>query len=57
MSSSSRGAEYRGLVDDVIAGGLLDEEEIMELRDMLARVQRKMAADLSAQPISKEPAE
>lgn len=47
---SSKAAEYRQWVEDVIAGGLLEEDEIVELRDMLARVERKMAADLSSQP-------
>lgn len=41
---SNRAAEYRLLIEDVIAGGLLEEDEIVELRDMLARVQRKMEA-------------
>lgn len=52
MSSKTR--EYQQMVEDVIAGGLLDEDEVVELRDMLARVQRKMAADMPAQ--SKESA-
>lgn len=47
---SSRSEEYRGLIDDIIAGGLLDEDEIMEIRDLIARVERKMIADLSNQP-------
>jgi hypothetical protein len=47
-SSSSRAREYKSLIEDVIAGGLLEEDEIMELRDMIKRVERKMAADLSA---------
>lgn len=45
---SNRAAEYRQLIEDVIAGGLLEDDEITELRDMLARVQRKMLADLPA---------
>lgn len=47
--SNSRAAEYRSLIEDVIAGGLLEPEEIMELRDMIARVQRKMAANMPAE--------
>lgn len=45
---SNRANEYRQMIEDVIAGGLLEDEEIAELRDMLARVQRKMLADLPA---------
>jgi len=50
-SNSNRAAEYRQLIEDVIAGGLLDHEEIMELRDMLARVQRKMIAEMSSEMV------
>lgn len=42
--SSERGAVYRGMVEDVIAGGLLEDWERAELRDMLARVERQMRA-------------
>jgi hypothetical protein len=44
--NSERGAAYRGMVEDVIAGGLLEEDEIAELRDMLRRVERKMIGQL-----------
>lgn len=54
---SNRAAEYRGLIDDVIAGGLLEEDEIMELRDMLARVQRKVIAAMPVDQASSEAAE
>jgi hypothetical protein len=54
---SNRAAEYRGLIDDVIAGGLLEEDEILELRDMLARVQRKVAAAMPADQPTHEAAE
>jgi hypothetical protein len=45
---SNRAAEYRSLIEDVIAGGLLEEDEIEELRDMLARVERQMRAKMPA---------
>ena len=45
---SNRAAEYRSLIDDVVDGGLLDDEERAELRDMLARVERKILANMSA---------
>jgi hypothetical protein len=51
MPCSSRAAEYRKMVEEVIAGGLLDDDEIMELRDMIKRVERKMRADLSGKTI------
>ena len=47
---SNRAAEYRGLIDDVVAGGLLDEEEKIELRDLLARIQRRMLANMPDKP-------
>lgn len=53
---SSRGDEYRQMVEDVIAGGLLDEYEIAELRDLLARVERQMLANMPAAPPSDQPA-
>lgn len=43
---SNRAAEYRGLIEDVIAGGLLDDEEIAEIRDMLARAERRLLANM-----------
>lgn len=48
MSSNSRAAEYRLLVEDVIAGRLLEEDEIMELRDMIKRAERRMQAKMPA---------
>jgi len=53
---SNRAAEYRGLIDDVVDGGLLEDDERLELRDMLARVERKMLASMPAQPASEESA-
>lgn len=50
---SSRAAEYRMLIEDVVAGGLLDDEEIAEIRDLLARVERQMRANMP----DREPAE
>jgi hypothetical protein len=47
---SNRALEYRGLIEDVIAGGLLDDDERMELRDLLARVQRKILANMPSVP-------
>lgn len=57
MPCSSRAEQYRQMVEDVIAGGLLEDDEVMELRDMIKRVERKMQADLSGEPISAEAAE
>lgn len=51
MPCNSKAAEYRNMVEEVIAGGLLEDDEIMELRDMLKRVERKMQADLSGKTI------
>jgi len=48
MSSSPRAREYRQLVEDVVSSGLLSDEERAELRDMLKRIQRKMAAQMPA---------
>lgn len=45
---SSRGQVYREMVEDVIAGGLLEDEEIMELRDLIQRVERRMQAQMPA---------
>lgn len=47
---SNRAAEYRQMIEDVIASGLLEDDERMELRDMLARVERKMLANMPAAP-------
>lgn len=44
---SNRAAEYRTLVEDVTAvPWLLEDDERMEIRDMLARVERKILAGL-----------
>jgi len=43
---SSRANEYRELISDVVAGGLLEEDERVELRDLLARIQRRMLAHM-----------
>jgi hypothetical protein len=51
---SNRAAEYRGMIEDVIAGGLLEDDEIAELRDMLARVERKMLADMPVEQAGRE---
>lgn len=51
---SNRAAEYRALIEDVIAGGLLEDDEIAEVRDMLARVQRKMLADMPVDQAGQE---
>lgn len=45
---SARAAEYRELIEDVLSGGLLEEDEIMELRDMIKRAERRMQANLPA---------
>ena len=50
--SNSRAAEYRSLIEDVVAGGLLEENEIAEIRDLLARVERKMLANMPPAPTS-----
>jgi hypothetical protein len=48
MSNSfERAAVYREIVDDSLASGLLDEDELLELRDMLARVERRVVMKLS----------
>jgi hypothetical protein len=46
---SNRAEEYRGLIEDVVAGRLLEDDERLELRDMLARVERKILAAMPAQ--------
>lgn len=50
---SNRAAEYREIVETLVASGVLDEDDRAELRDMLARVERKILASLPAS----EPAE
>lgn len=55
---SNRAAEYRALIEDVAANvHLLEDDERMELQDMLARVERKMLANMPAQPTQSEAAE
>jgi hypothetical protein len=46
-NSSERSAVYREMVEYSLKSGLLDEDELLELRDMLARVERRMAMKLS----------
>lgn len=41
---SNRAAEYRELIEDVVSGGLLEEDEWLQLRDLVARVIRKIDA-------------
>lgn len=51
-SSSERAAVVRELVEDVLVGwnaGLVSYDELMDLRDMIARVQRRLAAKLTEQ--------
>lgn len=43
---SNRAAEYRQTIEDVVAGGLLEDDERMLLSDMLARVERKILASM-----------
>ena len=45
-STSERTRIYQQMVEDVLASGLLTEEEFMDLRDMLARCERKVATAL-----------
>jgi hypothetical protein len=56
--SSSRAAEYRELIESILADhaaltaqGLpgLDEEEVLEMRDMLARAERRARASEAAE--------
>lgn len=47
---STRAAEYKQLLEDIIAGGLLEPDEIAELKEMVENAMRKMAADMPAQP-------
>lgn len=55
-NSEARAAEYRQMVEDVIAGGLLDEDELLELRDMLARAERSALAKLPVDQPAREAA-
>jgi len=43
--SNPRATEYRQLIDDVIAGGLLEEDEWIEIKDLINRVAAKLEAD------------
>jgi hypothetical protein len=45
---STRAEEYRQLLEDVIAGGLLDPDEIAELKELVANAQRRMVAQQEA---------
>jgi hypothetical protein len=45
---SNRAAEYRETIGDLVASGILDEEGRAELRDLLARVERKILANMPA---------
>lgn len=45
---SARAEEYRQLIEDVIAGGLLEPDEIAELKEMLENAKRRMAAQQPA---------
>lgn len=48
---SNRAAEYRQLIEGAVAGwDLLEDDERDELRDMIARIERKMLANMPAQP-------
>ena len=49
---SNRANEYRELIDDVVNGGMLEEDERVELRDLLARIQRRMLANMPAESIN-----
>ena len=49
-SSSERAQPYRDMVEDVLASGLLDEDEWMQLGDLLKRVERKVKAKMPAKP-------
>lgn len=51
---SNRAEEYRGLIEDVCAGGLLEDDEWFELRDMLARIERKLLAEQPVDQPSRE---
>lgn len=41
---SNRAAEYRSLINDVVEGGLLEEDEWQHLKDVVARIERKLRA-------------
>lgn len=53
-SSFERAQQYRDMVEEVVASGLLDEDEWMQLGDLLKRVERKVQA---TQPAKSEAAE
>jgi len=42
--SNPRATEYRQLIDDVIAGGLLEEDEWIEIKELITRVTAKLEA-------------
>lgn len=43
---SNRAAEYRELIEDVLEGGLLEDDEWLQLKDLVARVERKLRAQM-----------
>lgn len=50
----SKAEAYRQMIDDVVANRhLLEDDERDELRDLLARIERR---SLAAQPATEEPA-
>jgi coenzyme F420-reducing hydrogenase beta subunit len=48
-SSETRTKIYQDIVEDVLVSGLLEDDEIMELRDLLKRVERKMRGDIGVE--------
>lgn len=55
---SNRAAEYRDTITSLVNSGLLEDDERMELRDMLARVERKIMANMpDANAMNREAAE
>lgn len=45
----SKAEGYRQMIDDVVAGrDLLEEDEWQQLKDIVARIERKMLANLPA---------
>ena len=55
--SSPRAKEYRELIDDVIAGGLLEEDEWVEIKDLISRVVAKIEANMPPKPAIDQAAE
>jgi hypothetical protein len=52
--SSPRAQEYRELIDDVIAGAMLEQDEIEEIKSLIARAKARIQV---AQPITEQAAE